>query len=81
MLCCAAGELSEDIGTGWTFFPATPEAFMDALGAALAVLVDQPDVWRAIQQAGMARDSSWGRAAAAYEQVFATALESPTYSK
>ena len=81
-VACATGGLRDTIddvspfgegdsarGTGWTFTPATPAALTRALGRAVNVYREHPARWRAIQQEGMRRDSGWGRAAAAYEQV------------
>ncbi|KXZ41848.1 hypothetical protein GPECTOR_263g678 [Gonium pectorale] len=69
------------VGTGWTFAPATEEALLEAVGAALTVYEHHPDKWRAIQVAGMRRDFSWGRAAAQWEAVMEAALGAPAYCK
>ncbi|GLI58561.1 hypothetical protein VaNZ11_000308, partial [Volvox africanus] len=60
---------SHDPGTGWTFAPASCEALLDAVTAALVVYENHPDKWRRIQLAGMRRDFSWNRAARQWEAV------------
>ncbi|GFH20557.1 starch synthase, chloroplastic/amyloplastic, partial [Haematococcus lacustris] len=62
---------SRDRGTGWTFSPASLEAFVDALTAAIKVLQEQPGEWRALQRRAMQQDLSWGKAARQYEIVYA----------
>jgi starch synthase len=46
---------------------------MDAVRTAIDTYRDHPDSFRALQQRGMERDSSWEKAAAEYEQIFAWA--------
>ncbi|GIL46717.1 hypothetical protein Vafri_3634, partial [Volvox africanus] len=58
---------SHDPGTGWTFAPASCEALLDAVTAALVVYEKHPDKWRRIQVAGMRRNFSWDRAARQWE--------------
>ncbi|KAG2439232.1 hypothetical protein HXX76_004594 [Chlamydomonas incerta] len=70
-----------DLGTGWTFAPASEEALLDAVSAALAIYERHPDKWRRIQLAGMRRDFSWGRAARQWESVIEGVVAAPTYSK
>ena len=70
-----------DLGTGWTFAPASEEALLDAVSAALQIYERHPDKWRRIQLAGMRRDFSWGRAARQWESVIETVVAAPTYSK
>ena len=68
--CCAhpAGT-----GTGWTFTPCTVEAFIAMLGNVLETYREHLDSFRALQHRGMERNSSWDKAAAEYEQIFAWA--------
>ena len=57
-------------GTGWTFTPCTTEAFIAALANSLETFREHPDSFRALQERGMNRNSSWDKAAAEYEQIF-----------
>ncbi|KAK9830206.1 hypothetical protein WJX72_010297 [[Myrmecia] bisecta] len=57
-------------GTGWTFSPCTCEAFVSALATSLDTFREHQDSFRALQQRGLERDSSWNKAAAEYEQIF-----------
>ncbi|GLC74455.1 hypothetical protein PLESTF_001514700 [Pleodorina starrii] len=70
-----------DPGTGWTFSPATAEAMLDAVTAALAVYEHLPDKWRRIQVAGMRRDWSWSRAARQWEAVLEGVHAGAAYCK
>ncbi|EFJ40823.1 hypothetical protein VOLCADRAFT_99305 [Volvox carteri f. nagariensis] len=72
---------SRDPGTGWTFAPATAEAMLDSVTAALAVYEHHPDKWRRIQLAGMRRDFSWERAARQWEAVLEGAHVAAAYCK
>jgi starch synthase len=56
--------------TGFTFVPATPSSFADALNRCLRLFRDQPERWRQLQQAGMAQDWSWRRSAFEYERLY-----------
>ena len=47
----------------------TPEALLAAIDAALAVRA-QPDLWRRVQENGMARDFSWAASAARYRDLY-----------
>jgi starch synthase len=60
----------EGSGTGWTFSPCTVEAFISALNNTLETFQHHPDSFRELQARGMARDSSWDKAAQEYEQIF-----------
>lgn len=59
-------------GTGLTF-PATADGLADALQRALKLFADRKRL-AVIQKRGMARDFSWGQAAAAYEQLYQDSL-------
>lgn len=63
-----------DDGTGWAFPEYTAESFRQAIGFALATFREYPGAWRRIQRTGMARDFSWNRSAALYEQVYQRVL-------
>jgi len=65
---------SDDRGTGWTFAPATIDAFTDSVLAAVHLYSEEPKEWRALQQRCMGRDFSWGAAARQYETVFAEVM-------
>jgi glycogen synthase len=56
-------------GCGWTFEPAEVEPFVTAVGSAVRVFEEEPDVWRQVQQQGMRRDFGWAKAALQYESV------------
>lgn len=60
-------------GTGVVFEPATPAALASALRRGLALLADEPR-HRAIQARAMSAPWGWDRAAAAYEDVYASLL-------
>ena len=68
-------------GTGWTFSPCTVEAFLSTLGNVLETFREHPDSFRALQHRGMERNSSWDKAAAEYEQIFAWAKVDEPYCK
>lgn len=59
----------EGEGQGWTFAPAAIEPMVAAVSSAVNLFREEPDKWQALQLRGMARDSSWERAAQQYEQV------------
>lgn len=59
--------------TGIVFQDYTPEALLDALNRALS-LYRRPDVWRAMQSAGMQRDHSWDHSAREYVKVYDRAI-------
>ncbi|MES1953322.1 glycogen synthase GlgA [Salinisphaera hydrothermalis] len=67
--------LEDQRATGFVFEPATEGAFIEALERALAYFA-QPDVWRRIQRAGMARDFSWRASASRYLEIYAQAARS-----
>ena len=60
-------------GTGFTFTGYTPDAFLAALGRALAAFAD-PDGWRVLQESGMSRDHSWEMSAREYVRVYERAI-------
>ncbi len=60
-------------GTGFVFDDATAPALIEAIEAALR-LYRRPDAWRDAMRRAMAQDFSWGRAAAAYDEVYAAAM-------
>jgi starch synthase len=57
------------LGTGFVFREYSAEALFKTLQWALSVY-GQPDVWRRMQQAGMAKDFSWDASAAEYVKVY-----------
>ena len=61
-------------GTGFLFGPYEAEAMVGALKRALAIQ-KQPELWRALQRNGMARDFSWRASADGYDRLYADALE------
>jgi starch synthase len=61
-------------GTGFTFSEASGQALLASLRRALTVYRDDPARWRALQQAGMARDFSWDGSARAYHEAYEQAL-------
>ncbi len=68
-------DAEEDTGTGFRFAPHTPGAFLAALEQALDLYQDDAEAWRRLARRGMVRRSDWGRAAAAYEDVYERARE------
>ena len=60
-------------GTGFTFTGYTPQAFLAALGRALAAFAD-PDGWRVLQESGMSQDHSWEMSAREYVRVYERAM-------
>jgi hypothetical protein len=71
-MLCLCGFLitpGEGEGEGWTFAPAAIEPMVAAVSSAVNLFREEPDKWKALQLRGMARDSSWERAAQQYEQV------------
>ncbi len=61
-------------GNGFVFERFSPDEMVMALRRALATH-SEPELWRAIQRNGMARDSSWRVAADGYDRLYAEALE------
>ncbi|MDR0354674.1 MAG: glycogen synthase [Deltaproteobacteria bacterium] len=61
-------------GTGYKFNEYTPEALTDALAKAIDDY-GRADVWRSLMLRSMQEDYSWERAALAYEDIYAQALE------
>jgi starch synthase len=57
------------------------EAFVSTLGNVLETFREHPDSFRALQHRGMERNSSWDKAAAEYEQIFAWAKIDEPYCK
>jgi starch synthase len=62
------------LGTGFVAKAATPHAVRDACRAALD-FYREPDQMAALVRRAMARDSSWSRAAQAYERIYAECTE------
>lgn len=67
----ATGGLDDTIepGTGFKFWQYSGEALLDVLRAAREAFAD-PDGWRAIMRAGMAKDYSWNASAAEYGRLY-----------
>ena len=61
------------VGTGFMFEEYTAAAMLSALNRALVLFRDQ-ERWRVVQRAGMRQDFSWDSSAAAYVQVYQTAI-------
>jgi Glycogen synthase len=60
-------------GTGFLFGPYEAEAMVGALKRALAIQ-KQPELWRALQRNGMARDFSWRASTDGYDRLYADAM-------
>lgn len=60
--------------TGFAFEEYSAEAFWRALARALRVYREDPDLWRRIQERGMAVDSSWERSAREYVELYERVL-------
>lgn len=63
-----------DAATGFAFDEPSASALLAALSTALTAYRDA-DAWRGLQQAGMRRDFSWDRSAAAYERLYGELCE------
>jgi starch synthase len=75
----AVGGLADtvhDLATGFTFYEATAEACWVALRRALHTFREDADSWRAMQERGMAFDSSWTASARGYHQLYGWARSS-----
>ncbi|MCF8199920.1 MAG: glycogen synthase GlgA [Sulfuritalea sp.] len=59
----------EKNGNGFVFGPASSEALLEALQRATTAWSD-PTLWRRLQKHGMARDSSWDKAARQYAELY-----------
>ncbi|MDR7555582.1 MAG: glycogen synthase GlgA [Armatimonadota bacterium] len=66
--------LQEGRATGFVFDAYTVDAFLAAVGRALAAYRD-PGLWRWLQQTGMRLDFSWDRAAERYVALYALTQE------
>lgn len=66
----SATNLQTGKATGFSFVPATPACFANALHACLRVYRDLPKQWRQLQLNGMAQDWSWRRSAVEYERLY-----------
>lgn len=78
----AVGGLRDTVSdpeTGFCFEDADENGLRWALGRAARVFRENPDGWRSMVRAGMARDSSWAPSAAAYvalyREIAATAVD------
>jgi len=56
--------------TGFRFAAHAPWALRETVERALFVYRQRPELWRQIQQTGMAADWSWSRSAAEYERLY-----------
>lgn len=61
--------------TGFSFVPATVQAFAEALKRCLRMYRDDRKTWRQVQQTGMKQDWSWRRSAADYDDLYRQALQ------
>jgi starch synthase len=61
--------------TGFSFMPATAQAFAEALQRCLRMFRDDRKTWRQLQQTGMKQDWSWRRSAAEYERLYHQTLQ------
>jgi starch synthase len=66
-------DIGSQQGTGFLFGPYEAEAMVGALKRALAIQ-KQPELWRALQLNGMARDFSWRASADGYDRLYEDAL-------
>jgi starch synthase len=58
-----------DSGTGFKFADYSGEAFLEAVGRAVAAWSDA-EGWQKMMRAGMERDFSWQKSAAAYSDLY-----------
>lgn len=70
-------EADEGTGTGFLFEVPHGKALRDALYRGLELFRTDREAFEALRLRGMARDSSWGPAVAAYEAVYQRAIEGP----
>ncbi len=63
-------------GTGFKFKLYAGTALLGVIREAIEVYRNDPDAWRRIQLAGMARDFSWQASARAYTQLYELAIKS-----
>ncbi len=61
-------------GTGFVFGHPSGRALRDAIWKGLELFRRDPDAFDALRRRGMARDFSWARAVAAYEDIYARAM-------
>ncbi len=66
---CTPESLADGSATGFVMPGIDADSLLVTIERAVALWHDRP-VWRCLQQAGMARDSSWDRAAAAYLDLY-----------
>ncbi|HYW02334.1 MAG TPA: glycogen synthase GlgA [Gammaproteobacteria bacterium] len=67
--------LREDRATGIVFDEPSPEALVEAVARAIGLYRNR-DLWHRIMRAGMEKDFSWTRSAAAYADLYADAIAS-----
>ena len=63
-------DAAEPGATGFVFAPLSAHTLAEAVARAAATFRDDRRAWRALQQRGMRRDSSWARSAAAYLKLY-----------
>jgi len=66
--------LAEGRATGFLFDHSNPDSLWHAARYAVRLYRDQPELWRALAQAGMGTDSSWERSAERYIELYRAAL-------
>ncbi|MCX8072700.1 MAG: glycogen synthase GlgA [Candidatus Binatia bacterium] len=71
-------QVDPEHATGFHFSPFTSAALVSAVDRALQWYA-QPPLWRALVERAMRADFSWGRAAAAYQNVYANARTSDPF--
>ena len=67
-------DLATGQGNGFKFRDLTPEAFLGAIEAALALYQDQT-AWQALMRRNMSVDYSWDQVAPKYEALYTRAQE------
>ncbi len=72
---CTPETLADGSATGFVFHPASVSALVGAVERAVA-LYRNPEAWRAMQRAAMARDFSWTASAERYVAVYRAAAGS-----
>ncbi|MFH0825268.1 MAG: glycogen synthase GlgA [Pseudomonadota bacterium] len=63
-----------DLGTGFKFFEARPQAFEEAIASAIDLYRGDPSAWQRLMARGMKQDFSWDRSAAEYRKLYEKAV-------
>ncbi|MGD8976618.1 MAG: glycogen synthase GlgA [Gammaproteobacteria bacterium] len=70
-----------DAASGFLYDQPGPAGLLAAVRRALAVYGQDPERWRRLQMAGMARDFSWRRSASRYLEIYQNAIDARRVDK